>query len=107
RPTPVEPVKETTSASSTTAWPASPPPVTTLKTPSGRCLPRISSSSSAQATASLDGLSTTLLPYASAGAAFHNGIANGKFHGVMRPATPRGRRRDISSVRRSDGGAAG
>ena len=30
-----------------------------------------------------DGLSTTQLPKASAGAIFHAGIASGKFHGVM------------------------
>ena len=34
-------------------------------------------------------------------------MAKGKFQGVMSPATPRGRRRLISSVRMSDGGAAG
>ena len=53
------------------------------------------------------GFSTTVLPYASAGAAFHSGIANGKFHGVISPATPRGRRLDSSSVRMSAGGAVG
>src|SRR4051794_34148737 len=107
RPTAVEPVNDTTSASSTTACPAAPGPVTTLKTPSGRCWLRISWSRSAQAIASDAGLSTTALPYASAGAAFHNGIANGKFQGVISPATPRGRRRLNSSVRGSEGGAAG
>ncbi len=35
---------------------------------------------------------TTVLPYASAGAIFHAGIAIGKFHGVMRPMTPSGSR---------------
>ncbi len=34
------------------------------------------------------GFSTTVLPKASAGAAFHAGIAIGKFHGVIRPNTP-------------------
>ncbi len=38
------------------------------------------------------GLSTTVLPNASAGAAFHSGIATGKFHGVMSATTPSGRR---------------
>ena len=33
----------------------------------------------------LAGLSTTVLPNASAGAVFHAGIAIGKFHGVIRP----------------------
>ncbi len=33
-----------------------------------------------------------MLPNASAGAAFHSGIATGKFHGVMSATTPSGRR---------------
>ena len=35
---------------------------------------------------------TTVFPYASAGAAFHAGIAAGKFHGVISATTPSGRR---------------
>ena len=44
------------------------------------------------------------LPYASAGAIFHAGIASGKFHGVIMPTTPTGSR-VISTVRpgRTDG----
>ena len=38
------------------------------------------------------GLSTTVLPVASAGASFHDSSMNGVFHGVMRPATPIGLR---------------
>ena len=38
------------------------------------------------------GFITTALPTASAGAAFHTGIAIGKFHGVINPATPYGSR---------------
>ena len=37
-------------------------------------------------------MNTTQLPYASAGAIFHAGIAIGKFHGVMMPITPTGSR---------------
>jgi hypothetical protein len=37
------------------------------------------------------GLSTTVLPQASAGAIFHAAISNGKFHGMICPATPRAR----------------
>ena len=37
-----------------------------------------------------DGLSTTVLPCASAGAIFQAGIAIGKFHGVIRTVTPIG-----------------
>ncbi len=62
RPTAVEPVNETTSASSITAVPAAPGPVTTLNTPSGTCGARISASRSAQPIASDAGLSTTALP---------------------------------------------
>ena len=38
------------------------------------------------------GLSTTVLPAASAGATFHEAIVSGKFQGVIRPTTPRGSR---------------
>ena len=40
-----------------------------------------------------DGFNTTLLPIASAGAIFHAAISNGKFQGMIWPATPRGRGR--------------
>ena len=33
---------------------------------------------------------TTPLPASSAGKIFHDGMATGKFHGVMRPTTPTG-----------------
>ena len=36
------------------------------------------------------GLSTTVLPQASAGAIFHASISSGKFHGMIWPATPTG-----------------
>ena len=38
------------------------------------------------------GFSTTVLPNASAGAAFQSGIASGKFHGVISATTPSGSR---------------
>ena len=38
------------------------------------------------------GLMTTVLPQISAAMPFHAGMAIGKFHGVIRPATPRGMR---------------
>ena len=41
------------------------------------------------------GLITTVLPMMRAGIIFHDGIAIGKFQGVMRPATPTGMRTDI------------
>ena len=37
------------------------------------------------------GLSTTVLPQASAGAIFHAAMSSGKFHGMICPATPIGR----------------
>ncbi len=36
------------------------------------------------------GLNTTVLPATSAGAIFQDGIAIGKFHGVITPTTPIG-----------------
>ena len=44
---------------------------------------------------SVAGLKTTVLPATSAGAIFQDGIAIGKFHGVMTPMTPMGMRTDI------------
>ena len=44
------------------------------------------------------------LPYTSAGESFQSGIATGKFQGVIRPATPRGRRLVTSSERASADG---
>ena len=40
-----------------------------------------------------DGLATTVLPAASAGAIFQVNRYSGRFHGEMQPATPRGCRR--------------
>ena len=96
RPTSVEPVKAilATSGCSTRRWPHSRPgPATTLTTPSGS---PASSASSAKRSAvsgvSSAGLSTTVLPAASAGPIFHEAIVSGKFHGVMSPTTPSGSR---------------
>ncbi len=49
------------------------------------------------------GFRTTVLPMARAGAAFHDAMAMGKFHGTMIPQTPTGSRRVI----RMPGAAAG
>ena len=38
-----------------------------------------------------EGLRTTVLPQASAGAIFHAAMSSGKFHGMIWPATPSGR----------------
>ena len=42
------------------------------------------------AAAALDGFRIVALPYARLGAAFHNGMATGKFQGVSSAATPTG-----------------
>jgi hypothetical protein len=42
-------------------------------------------------------LSTIVLPAASAGATFHEAITSGKFHGVIRPTTPSGSRKVMST----------
>ena len=43
------------------------------------------------------GFSTTVFPAASAGATFQAAIVSGKFHGVMRPTTPSGSRKVMST----------
>jgi len=69
-------------------------PVRRLSTPSGR--PASSSASASRMAHSgvmSDGLKTTVLPNASAGAIFHAGMAIGKFHGVITQTTPSGSRK--------------
>src|SRR6185436_20268408 len=94
RPTSVEPVKDTMP---TSLWLMSgepteePLPVTMLTTPFGS--PACSSASirlTTESGVSVAGLITTVLPRISAGIIFHEGIAIGKFHGVMSPAMPIG-----------------
>jgi hypothetical protein len=81
----VEPVNATlaTPSCSTSAWPVAPAPVTMLTTPGGRsaCW-QISAKSSAVSGVVSAGLSTTVLPAASAGAIFQASISSGKFHGM-------------------------
>ena len=93
RPTSVEPVNATlsTSGCATSARPVSPAPVTMLTTPGGRsaCW-QISANSSAVSGVVSAGLSTTVLPQASAGAIFQASISSGKFQGMTWPATPSG-----------------
>ena len=68
-------------------------PTTTLKTPSGTpASTTIFSSSTAVSGVSSAGLSTIVLPAASAGPTFQEAIASGKFQGVIRPITPSGSR---------------
>ena len=92
-PTAVEPVKATLSTSGcvTRAMPISPGPVTMLTVPGGRSAWRQTSAKSrAVSGVELAGLSTTVLPAASAGAIFQASISSGKFHGITWAATPSG-----------------
>ena len=91
-PTAVEPVKAILSTPErTSAAPAAPSPVTMFTTPSGSSASwQISASSSAVSGVVSAGLSTAVLPQASAGASFHAAISSGKFHGTTWPTTPRG-----------------
>ena len=95
-PVVVSPVKEIsgTSGCLTSASPASSPrPLTRLNTPSGRPASlKICAHSEAESGVNSAGLSTTVLPVASAGASFQDSSMNGVFQGVMRPATPIGLR---------------
>ena len=65
----------------------------TFTTPLGRSVSSSSSASRSAVSGVLDaGLSTTLLPIASAGASFHTAITSGKFHGMIAAQTPIGSR---------------
>src|SRR5947209_17044943 len=71
----------------------SPNPCTTLNTPVGT--PASSSTEASRVVVNGDhsaGLSTTVLPAASAGAIRHVDSMSGAFHGMIRPATPTGLR---------------
>ncbi len=95
RPVGTEPVKLT---APTPGWvvraaPVSPVPWTTWMSPSGT--PDSASTSmnaSPQTGANSDGLMTMPLPARRAGKHFHDGMAMGKFHGVIIPTTPTGMR---------------
>src|SRR5207247_3900341 len=55
-------------------------------------------------TCALPILKTTVLPHTSAGTIFHDGIAIGKFQGVITAHTPSGCRTDIANLSRSSEG---
>ena len=78
-PARTEPVIDTMSGigCSTSARPVSRSPQTTLNTPAGRNSAATSASSRVEAGVVSDGLSTTVLPAASAGAIFHTAIISG------------------------------
>ena len=70
---------------------SSPSPVTMLTTPRGMpASSRILTKLTADSGVCDAGLKTTVLPQTSAGMIFHDGIAIGKFHGVMIEQTPSG-----------------
>ncbi len=96
RPVSIEPVKLMAAMSRcpTRASPTTEPdPMTRLKTPGGiPAAARMSASIHAHPGVHCAGLKTTVLPKASAGAIFHDGMAIGKFQGVIRPMTPTGSR---------------
>ena len=92
-PTSVEPVKAILSIPSwrTSAAPVEPSPGMMFTTPAGSSASwMISASSSAVSGVVSAGLSTAVLPHASAGASFQAAISSGKFHGTIWPTTPIG-----------------
>ena len=95
-PTALEPVKWIiwVPAWLTSRSPISWSPVTTLNTPAGRPASASSSAISRPPDSGVsgDGLSTTALPSASAGAVTRMPRMSGKFHGVITPTTPTGTR---------------
>src|SRR5262249_61566874 len=76
-----------------------PDPNTRLSTPGGRpASSKIFVKCHAISGVSPAGLNTAVLPATSAGISFQEGIANGKFQGVITPATPIGLRTDIAPL---------
>ena len=95
RPVAVEPVKVSMSTAALRASnsPVRPSPGSTFSTPGGSPASNASCPSSrAEAGESSEGLSTTVLPAASAGPIFKAALMTGKFQGVIAATTPRGRR---------------
>ena len=69
--------------------PVDPSPVTMFTTPAGNpACSHTSANSSAVIGVVSAGLSTTVLPVASAGATFQANIRSGKFQGIICPTTP-------------------
>ncbi len=90
-PVAVEPVNITKSASSTSAAPAGPRPVATLKTPSGSpAAASISAITSEVSGVTSDGFRITALPAASAGMQSPKLFVSGKFQGPITPTSPTG-----------------
>src|SRR5260370_40693027 len=92
RPTAVEPVKLITGTSlccDSGAPAPGPSPLTRFTTPRGTpASVRICTRGYEDSGVSSAGFSTTVFPLISAGIIFHEGMAMGKFHGVIIPQTP-------------------
>src|SRR5262245_63552225 len=101
RPTRVEPVNDTTLTRSSVvkAVPTSSSPVTMFTTPFGTPASiRMLTKFSADSGVCDEGLKTTVLPQTSAGMIFHDGIAIGKFQGVMIEKTTSGCGTEIETL---------
>src|SRR3984893_961983 len=90
---PVNAILSTPGCATSAAPQVSPNPLTILTTPGGKPASsnQFANSSAVNGVCSA-GLSTQVQPAARAGASFHAAISNGKFHGMICPATPTGSR---------------
>src|ERR1700675_3561839 len=111
RPTAVDPVSEMarTSGCSVSGAPTlDPNPLTTLMTPLGTpASTSVRTRLNVDSGVSCAGLITQVLPHTIAGSSFHDGIAMGKFHGVIIPHTPSGCRMAIANLLGSSEGLVG
>src|ERR1043165_4849831 len=110
-PTELEPVNEIarTSGCSSMGAPASAPkPLTIFTTPLGTpASTKVLTRLKVESGVSCAGLITQVLPQTSAGSSFHDGIAMGKFHGVIIPQTPTGVRTAMANLLGSSEGVVG
>src|SRR5882724_12105344 len=111
RPTAVEPVSEMalTSGCSVSGAPTSEPnPLTMLITPLGTpASDKVRTRLKVESGVSWAGLITQVLPQTMAGRSFHDGMAMGKFHGVIIPQTPIGERTAMANLLGSSDGVVG
>src|SRR5882724_7939904 len=111
RPTAVDPVSDTarTSGCSVIGPPTlEPNPVTMLITPLGiPASSRVRTRLKVESGVSWAGLITQVLPQTMAGRSFHDGMAMGKFHGVIIPQTPIGERTAMANLLGSSDGVVG
>src|SRR5579884_1758429 len=111
RPTSVDPVREIarTSGLSIKGAPIfDPKPLTTLITPLGTpASVSVRTRLNVDSGVSCAGLMTQVLPQTMAGNSFHDGIAIGKFHGVIMAQTPSGCRTAMANLLGSSDGVVG